>query len=150
MLINYVKKYPLSSSIKEDVKKLDSFSEQAIMLVNNHIETEDNFYFFLNDKVNELSNLIPKATITELITFCERIQFLDIDYKYKKYLWLLVANNTPYLESLCTAFMDNSPIKEVLLWVANKSNYVNHSNYLLNTSIKLLRENNEYEWVAMV
>ena len=26
--------------IKEDVKKLDSFSEQAIMLVNNHIETE--------------------------------------------------------------------------------------------------------------
>ena len=57
---NYVKKYPLSSSIKEDVKKLDSFSEQAIMLVNNHIETEDNFYYFLNDKVNELSNLKQK------------------------------------------------------------------------------------------
>ena len=57
---NYVKKYPLSSSIKEDVKKLDSFSEQAKMLVNNHIETEDNFYFFLNDKVNELSNLKQK------------------------------------------------------------------------------------------
>ena len=57
---NYVKKYPLSSSVKEDVKKLDSFSEQAIMLVNNHIETEDNFYFFLNDKVNELSNLKQK------------------------------------------------------------------------------------------
>ena len=57
---NYVKKYPLSLSIKEDVKKLDSFSEQAIMLVNNHIETEDNFYFFLNDKVNELSNLKQK------------------------------------------------------------------------------------------
>ena len=57
---NYVKKYPLSSSIKEDVKKLDSFSQQAIMLVNNHIETEDNFYFFLNDKVNELSNLKQK------------------------------------------------------------------------------------------
>lgn len=57
---NYVKKYPLSSSIKEDVKKLDSFSEQAIMLVNNHIETEDNFYFFLDDKVNELSNLKQK------------------------------------------------------------------------------------------
>ena len=57
---NYVKKYPLSSSIKEDVKKLDSFSEQAIMLVNNHIETEDNFYFFLNDKVKELSNLKQK------------------------------------------------------------------------------------------
>ena len=60
LLNNYVKKYPLSSSIKEDVKKLDSFSEQAIMLVNNHIETEDNFYFFLNDKVNELSNLKQK------------------------------------------------------------------------------------------
>ena len=57
---NYVKKYLLSSSIKEDVKKLESFSEQAIMLVNNHIETEDNFYFFLNDKVNELSNLKQK------------------------------------------------------------------------------------------
>ena len=57
---NYVKKYPLSLSIKEDVKKLDSFSEQAIMLVNNHIETEDNFYYFLNDKVNELSNLKQK------------------------------------------------------------------------------------------
>ena len=57
---NYVKKYPLSSNIKEDVKKLDSFSQQAIMLVNNHIETEDNFYFFLNDKVNELSNLKQK------------------------------------------------------------------------------------------
>lgn len=57
---NYVKKYPLSSSVKEDVKKLDSFSEQAIMLVNNHIETEDNFYFFLNDKVKKLSNLKQK------------------------------------------------------------------------------------------
>ena len=57
---NYVKKYPLSSSVKEDVKKLDSFSEQAIMLVNNHIETEDNFYYFLNDKVKELSNLKQK------------------------------------------------------------------------------------------
>ena len=30
------------------------------MLVNNHIETEDNFYYFLNDKVNELSNLKQK------------------------------------------------------------------------------------------
>ena len=57
---NYIKKYPLSSSVKEDVKKLDSFSEQAIMLVNNHIETEDNFYFFLDNKVNELSNLKQK------------------------------------------------------------------------------------------
>ena len=54
---NYVKKYPISTNIKNDVKKLDSFSQQAIMLANNHIETEESFFTFLNSKVNELSDL---------------------------------------------------------------------------------------------
>ena len=54
---NYVRKYPISSSIKNDINKLDSFSKQAIMLANNNIETEENFYDFLSDNVQELSNL---------------------------------------------------------------------------------------------
>lgn len=54
---NYVRKYPISSSIKNDINKLDSFSKQAIMLANNNIETEKNFYDFLSDNVQELSNL---------------------------------------------------------------------------------------------
>ena len=43
--------------MKEDIKKLEQFSNQAIMLVNNNIETEERFFEFLNSKVNELSNL---------------------------------------------------------------------------------------------
>lgn len=54
---NYVRKYPISSGIKNDINKLDSFSKQAIMLANNNIETEENFFNFLNDNVQELSNL---------------------------------------------------------------------------------------------
>lgn len=54
---NYVRKYPISSGIKNDINKLDSFSKQAIMLANNNIETEENFFNFLNDNVHELSNL---------------------------------------------------------------------------------------------
>ena len=54
---NYVRKYPISSSIKNDINKLDSFSKQAIMLANNNIETEENFFDFLSDNVQELSNL---------------------------------------------------------------------------------------------
>ena len=57
---NYVKKYNISSSIKDDVKKLDAFSEQAIMLVENKIETEDKFLEFYKNKVNELSHLKEK------------------------------------------------------------------------------------------
>lgn len=54
---NYVRKYPISSSIKNDINKLDSFNKQAIMLANNNIETEENFFDFLSDNVQELSNL---------------------------------------------------------------------------------------------
>lgn len=54
---NYVRKYPISSGIKNDINKLDSFSKQAIMLAKNNIETEENFLDFLNDNVQELSNL---------------------------------------------------------------------------------------------
>lgn len=57
---NYVKKHTISSSLKDDVKKLDSFSNQAIMLVNNKIETEDKFFEFYNNKVIELSSLKEK------------------------------------------------------------------------------------------
>ena len=54
---NYIKKNYISSQMKEDIKKLEQFSNQAIMLVNNNIETEERFFEFLNSKVNELSNL---------------------------------------------------------------------------------------------
>ena len=54
---NYIKKYNLPSYIKDDVKKLDSYSEQAKMLVNNNIETEDSFNSFMNNKISELSHL---------------------------------------------------------------------------------------------
>lgn len=54
---NYIKKYNLPSYIKDDVKKLDSYSEQAKMLVKNNIETEDSFNSFMNNKISELSHL---------------------------------------------------------------------------------------------
>ncbi len=57
---SFIKKYNVSSVMKEDIKKLDKFSKQAIMLVNNNIETEDKFFEFLNSKVYELSDLKQK------------------------------------------------------------------------------------------
>ena len=57
---NYVKKYNMSSTMKDDLKKLDAFSEQARLLVENNIETEENFESFLKIKLMKLSDLKKK------------------------------------------------------------------------------------------
>ncbi len=54
---NFVKKYNISSNLKYDVKKMNDFSRQAIMLAENKIETEDDFLKFYNHKVEELDYL---------------------------------------------------------------------------------------------
>ena len=57
---NYIKKYNISPFVKEDIKKMDLYSEQAKMLVVNNIETEENFKTFMVNKVSELSHLKEK------------------------------------------------------------------------------------------
>lgn len=40
--------------MKEDIKKLDEISNQMILLANNQIETEEQFFSFYNELKNEL------------------------------------------------------------------------------------------------
>ncbi len=54
---NLIKRKYLSPSIKEDIKRLDIYSKQANLLVDNNIETEESFFSFLNNIENKLSEL---------------------------------------------------------------------------------------------
>ena len=53
------KKY-ISQSMKEDIKRLDMLSSEANLLVDNNIESEDNFFSFLSSKENEMIELKNK------------------------------------------------------------------------------------------
>lgn len=50
----YMQKNSISASMKEDIKKLDEISNQMILLANNQIETEEQFFSFYNELKNEL------------------------------------------------------------------------------------------------
>lgn len=50
----YMQKNSISTSMKEDIKKLDEISNQMILLANNQIETEERFFSFYNELKNEL------------------------------------------------------------------------------------------------
>lgn len=52
-----IKKKYISLSMKEDIKKLDLLSEEAKLLVNNNIETEESFFSFLSSKEDEMIKL---------------------------------------------------------------------------------------------
>ena len=49
----YMQKNSISASMKEDIKKLDEISNQMILLANNQIETEEQFFSFYNELKNE-------------------------------------------------------------------------------------------------
>lgn len=53
----YIKKYKPSSSMKEDVNKMEDISREANLLASNNINTEEQFYEFYDYKVNELVEL---------------------------------------------------------------------------------------------
>ena len=50
---NYVKKYNMSSTMKADLEKLEMLSEQARLLVENNIETEEQFESFLDERIDK-------------------------------------------------------------------------------------------------
>lgn len=57
---NHVKKNSKSINLRKDVDKLDQLSSQAIFLVENKIETEEQFYNLLSSKQNVLDDLKNK------------------------------------------------------------------------------------------
>lgn len=71
-----IKKGITSPQLKEDVKKLDKYSEQAKLLVNNKIETEENFLNFIKTKENEIIKL--NSTKDELIKTKSNIENINI------------------------------------------------------------------------
>jgi len=54
---NFSKKYKLSNNIREESKLLDKYSEQAELLVNNNIETEEQFFSFYNNRQLTVASL---------------------------------------------------------------------------------------------
>lgn len=54
---DYVKKNNKITNLRKDVDKLEQLSKQAIFLVDNKIETEEQFYNLLKTKENELDTL---------------------------------------------------------------------------------------------
>ncbi len=57
---NLVKKYYVSQNIRDDVRIMDLYSKQAILLTTNSINTEKDFIAFSDSKVQELINLKNK------------------------------------------------------------------------------------------
>ncbi len=53
----FVRKYPISSSMKADVNKLEELSQQAVYLAKNNIDTEEQFFNLVESKESELDNL---------------------------------------------------------------------------------------------
>lgn len=54
---NFVRKYPISSSMKSDISKLEDLSKQAIFLADNHIDNEEQFFQLIESKELNLDNL---------------------------------------------------------------------------------------------
>ena len=52
-----VKTHYLSNSMKKDLYELDQIDQETNLLVTNKIVTEDDFFKFLNNKINEIDNL---------------------------------------------------------------------------------------------
>ncbi len=68
---NYVKHHYITASIRNDISKLDELSNQAILLAKNNIETEEQFFSFLESKEIELDYL--KNTRENLWKKCKQL-----------------------------------------------------------------------------
>ena len=60
---SYIKKNNISSTIKEDVKRLDILSKQAQLLADNDIDTKEKFVKFYNDKIDTFSDFKCKKLL---------------------------------------------------------------------------------------
>ena len=70
----YIKKHKVSSEIQKDVLRMEEINKQAILLVENKIETKedfDNYYISLIDELNKTEN---KEDIKNKIKLCEEIR----------------------------------------------------------------------------
>ena len=70
----YIKKHKVSSEIQKDVLRMEEINKQAILLVENKIETKedfDNYYISLIDELNKTDN---KEDIKNKIKLCEEIR----------------------------------------------------------------------------
>ena len=94
---------------------------------------------------------MPSKDLYSLYLYCKYIFSLNISENLKVYLILLVANNTIHLFSLCFAFnYEEELIFKNLVWALAEYDYSSNKNYMINRSIKLLRENKEFEWVKLM
>ena len=70
----YIKKHKVSSEIQKDVLRMEEINKQTILLVENKIETKedfDNYYISLIDELNKTDN---KEDIKNKIKLCEEIR----------------------------------------------------------------------------
>ncbi len=70
----YIKKHKVSSEIQKDVLRMEEINKQTILLVENKIETKedfDNYYISLIDELNKTEN---KEDIKNKIKLCEEIR----------------------------------------------------------------------------
>lgn len=137
--------------IKEQIDILNLIDEECLEPCNELLSLTKQFIdqFFDFTLFNKLSDLIAAASLNTLIYYCEKTTYLDIKNQLKKYLLFLVANNTRYLESLCAVFQKVPSLHSDLFWALKRGHYFNDTNYALNASILLLRENKNYEWAKI-
>lgn len=66
-LLNLYPKYAsqnkISPELKKDILKMDELSEQAKLLVKNNLETDEQFLFYYDKKVEELSKLVNEKEL---------------------------------------------------------------------------------------
>ena len=74
---NFCKKYKLSNNIREESKLLDKYSEQAELLINNNIETEEQFFSFYNNRQLTVASL--KNQREEMKTKDNKLNKIEIE-----------------------------------------------------------------------
>ena len=139
--------------LREKFKYLKLIKENEKANIDDLISLTNEFIdkLFSLDLFHQLCDLITSKDLYSLYLYCKYIFSLNISENLKVYLILLVANNTIHLFSLCFAFdYEEELIFKNLVWALAEYDYSSNKNYMINRSIKLLRENKEFEWVKLM
>lgn len=70
----YIKKHNVSSELQKDVLKMEEINKQTILLVENKIETKEDFDNYYISLIDELNNTDNKEDIKNKIKLCEEIR----------------------------------------------------------------------------
>lgn len=143
--LNYLKKQisilPLAINSEKEITR------DLIVLTKDFI---NNFFDF--NKYELLCKEIKNLNFEEIAGYCIVVFNLDISIEYIRYILLIIANNTIYLEKLNNYFINSSYylIKEVFQWVLKRKNYSKEYNYIYNQSVVLFNNKEYLEWIKLV